>query len=320
MTIVAGTQTSYDLVGIREDLTNQIYNISPVETPFQSNIGRGSVSNKLHEWQTDALANAAANAQLEGDDIASFGSVAAATVRVGNYTQIVRKLAIVAGSTNAMNKAGRDGEMAYQLTKRTKELKRDIEYNLLQDTTAPNAGNTTTARRAANMLAWIKTNVDKDAGGTNPAWTSGVPTAVRTDGTQRTYTETIAKNVLKLCFDNGADVSMMMVGSGQKQVVSGFAGIATKTYNISTAERAAIIGAADVYVGEYHTISIVPNRFQRNRDAWFLSPKAASLRFLRSFDSMELAKTGDADKRMLIAEYTLQVDTELAHGLAADLS
>ncbi len=320
MSILTGTQTTYDLVGIREDLTDAIYNISPTETPFQSNIGRGAISNKLHEWQTDALADAAANAQIEGDDIASFGSVAAATVRVGNYAQISRKWAVVAGTTNAVNKAGRDSEMAYQLTKRTKELKRDIEYALLADTTAPSAGSSSTARHLANMLAWVKTNVDKDSGGTNPAWTSGVPTANRTDGSTRAYTETIAKNVLKLCYDNGAEVSVMMVGSGQKQTVSGFAGIATKTYSMDSAERAKIIGAADVYVGEYHTLSIVPNRFQRNKDAWFLDPKMASLRFLRGFDTVELAKTGDADKRMLICEYTLQVNNEKAFGLAADLS
>lgn len=321
MTIFTGTQTTYNINGAREDLIDAIYNISPTETPGQSNFGRGSCSGKLHEWQTDSLANAAANAQLEGDDVgATLGTVATSTIRVGNYCQISRKYAGVAGTTNAVNKAGRDSEMAYQLTKRTKELKRDIEYAIFSDTAAPNAGNTTTARQAANMLAWVKTNVDKGASGVNPAWTSGVPTAVRTDDTQRAYTETIVKAVCALGYTAGAEFSMMMVGGAQKSVVSGFAGIATKTYFQDHAGPSKIIGAVDVYVGEFHTLNIVPNRFQRNRDAWFLDPKMAKVCYLRPFETIELAKTGDADKRLLLAEWTLQVNNEAAFGLAADLT
>ena len=130
MAIVSNTFLTYSAKGIREDLSNVITNIAPEETPYSSNIGRENVSNSLYEWQTDTLASAAANAQLEGDDVASFDSVTA-TVRMQNYAQISRKTIILSATEEVVNKAGRRSELAYQIAKRGAELKRDQEYVML---------------------------------------------------------------------------------------------------------------------------------------------------------------------------------------------
>lgn len=318
MAIIANTYQTYQAKGIREDLEDVIYNISPADTPFMSNIGRGKATATLHEWQTDALdAAVTTNQQIEGDDVGSF-QAATPTVRIGNYTNISRKTAIVAGTMEAVNKAGRDREMALQLAKRSKEMKRDMETAMLANLGA-NAGATGTARVSASLLAFLKTNVSKDAGGVNPVWTT-IPTDVRTDGTPRAFTEALLKTVLAACWTEGAEPKLVMVGASNKQTASGFSGVATKTYYQSAKVASAIIGAADVYVSDFGNVSIVANRFQRSRDALVIDPSMASVLFLRKPTTVELAKTGDAEKRMLLAEWTLKVHNEKAHGIVADLT
>lgn len=320
---ISNTIQTYDRKGLRENLTDFIFNISPTETPFMSNAGRkAKVTATLHEWQTDLLANTdTTNAQIQGNDVTTFASQAA-TVRVGNYTQISAKTAIVADTVEAVDKAGRKSEMAYQLAKRSKELKRDME-SIFLCAQGGSAGNSGSAATLAAMLAWIKTNVDYDTvttPGVNPSWTSGVPSAARTDGTQFAITETRLKNVLTLGYGNGANFSTLMVGPKNKALVSAFSGVATKTFYTSAKEQTAIIGAADVYVGDFGTIAVVPNRFQRERDGWLLDFSFINIGFLRPFRTVELAKTGDAEKQLINVEYTLQVGTELSQGLIADLT
>ena len=319
MAVTTNTIQTFDRKGLREDLTNGIYNLSPTETPFFSNAGRGKCTNVLHEWQTDSLASAITNnAKVQGDDYTAFDS-RAATVRVGNYTQISAKTAIVSDTAAMVNAAGRANEMDYQLAKMAKELKRDIEKGILSAAAVGSAGNSSTAATAAGPLAWVKTNVDKDAGGTNPTWTSGVPSAVRTDGSTRTFSETILKAVLKLGYDNGANFSTLMLGSGQKQTFSTFAGVATKTFYTSAVEATKIIGAADVYVGDFGSIVAVPNRFQRSTDGWLIDFDMVSFPFLRPFSTKDLPP-GDYEAKLLRCEWTLEVKNELGLGLCADLA
>lgn len=321
MSAIANTVQTYDRKGLREDLTDIIFNIAPTETPFMSNIGRGTCEATLNEWQEDTLATPdGSNAQIEGNDYTTFAA-AAATVRYGNYTQISSKVAIVAGTVNAVKKAGRSDEMAYQIAKRGKEWKRDVETIMLRPQGGA-AGSSSVARTLASMLAWVKTNVDFDAvttPGVNPVYGSGVPSAARTDGTLRAFSETILKNVMVLCYTNGAEPTTLMVGPVNKQRISGFAGIATKTIQQTAVKAAAIIGAADFYVSDFGTLAVVPNRFQRERDAWFLDFEFIRLKFLRKMQTEALAKTGDAEKRLLLGEYTLEVGTEKSQGGAFDL-
>jgi len=317
MTIVSNTFTTYSAKGIREDLSNVITNIAPEETPFQSNIGRETITNTLFEWQTDTLADAAANAQLEGDDVASFDSVTA-TVRLTNYAQISRKTIILSNTEEVVNKAGRRSELAYQIAKRGSELKRDQEFIFLNGGVAV-AGNTTTARVTASLGAFVKTNTDKQTNGVDPSYTT-LPNSARTDGNVRTFTETILKNVIQKVWTAGGTPKILMVGPVNKQRVSGFSGIASQRYNINGGDRpATLIGAVDIYVSDFGQVSVIANRFQRERDAWVIDPDYAKMTVLRPYQQIELAKTGDAEKRMLLVEYGLKVLAENAHGLAADL-
>ena len=317
MAIVTNTFTTFDAKGIREDLSNVITNIAPEETPYMSNIGRETVSNSLFEWQTDTLASAAANKQLEGDDVTSFDAVTA-TVRMQNYAQISRKTIVLSATEEVVNKAGRRSELAYQIAKRGAELKRDQEFTMLNGAVAA-AGNTTTARGTASLQAFIKTNYDMQTNGANPSYTT-LPNSARTDGNVRTFTEAILKNVIQQVWTAGGTPKILMTGPVNKQRVSGFSGIASSRFNIDGGARpATIIGAADIYVSDFGNVQVVPNRFQRERDAFVIDPDYAKLMTLRPYQQVELAKTGDAEKRMLIVEWGLKVTAENAHGIAADL-
>jgi hypothetical protein len=317
MSIVSNTFTTYSAKGIREDLSNVITNIAPEETPFQSNIGRETISNTLFEWQTDTLADAAANAQLEGDDVASFDSVTA-TVRLTNYAQISRKTIILSNTEEVVNKAGRRSELAYQIAKRGSELKRDQEFIMLNGGVAV-AGNTTTARVTASLGAFVKTNTDKQTDGVDPSYTT-LPNSARTDGNVRTFTETILKNVIQKVWTAGGTPKILMCGPVNKQRVSGFSGIASSRFNINGGDKPAVlIGAVDIYVSDFGNVAVIANRFQRERDAWVIDPEYAKMTVLRPYQQVELAKTGDAEKRMLLQEWGLKILAENAHGLAADL-
>ena len=317
MAIVTNTFTTFDAKGIREDLSNVITNIAPEETPYMSNIGRESVSNSLYEWQTDTSASAAANKQLEGDDVTSFDAVTA-TVRMQNYAQISRKTIVLSATEETVNKAGRKSELAYQIAKRGSELKRDQEFTMLNGAIAA-AGNSTTARGTASLGAFVKTNVDMQTNGANPDYTT-LPNSARTDGNVRTFTETILKNVIQKVWTAGGTPKMLMVGPVNKQRVSGFSGIASSRFNIDGgAKPATLVGAVDIYVSDFGNIQVIANRFQRERDAWVIDPDMAKVTTLRPYQQVELAKTGDAEKRMLIVEWGHKVMAENAMGLAADL-
>jgi hypothetical protein len=219
---------------------------------------------------------------------------------------------IISGTVDAVNKAGRKTELAYQLMKRSKELKNDIESICLSNQ-AKVVGAAATAPKLASVLSWLKTNVDHV--GTNP---TGDGTDARVDGTQRAFTETLLKNVLKLIYTNSSEnLDVLMVGPSNKQVASTFTGNATKQVEVSTKK---IVATVDIYVGDFHTINIIPNRFMRTRDALLLNWEYWSIDWLRPIKQVELAKTGDAEKRMLLGEYTLVAKNEAANGAVYDLT
>ena len=316
MAQVTGTYSVYDAKGLREDLSDIIYSIAPTETPFMSGIGKEKATAVLHEWQTDSLASAsAANAQVEGDEI-SFAAPTA-TTRVNNRTQISRKSVIVSGTLESVTKAGRNNELAYQISKASKELKRDMESSLTANN-SPVVGDDSTARELAGLAGWIQANNDAGAGGANGQVSSAdVPGTARTDGTQRAFTESQLKSVIKKCWDEGGDPSMIMVGSFNKQVLSGFTGGSTR---FDPAENKRLVAAVDVYESDFGSMTVVPNRFQRSRDVFVLQPDMFATAFLRDFQLMDLAKTGDATKQALLAEYTLVSRNEKASGAVFDVT
>lgn len=317
MAIITNTFQTFQARGIREDLSNVISNIAPEETPFQSNIGKESVRNTFFEWQQDDLAAPDLNnAQIEGDDVGTYDAIVP-TIRVGNYTQITRKTIIIADTEEVVDKAGRRSEVAYQVSKKASELKRDHETIMLANQGA-SAGTTSTPRRTASLLAYLKTNTNIGATGANPTYTN-IPTATRTDGTQRVFTEALLKDVIQKVWTQGGKTDMLMVGPVNKQRASTFAGIA-QLRTETNKKTATIVGAADIYLSDFGSLSIVPNRFMRERDALLVDTQYASVASLRPYKVEDLAKTGDADKKMLIAEWGLKVLNEKAMGIIADLT
>ena len=315
MAIVANTFLTFSSIGNREDLRDQIYNISPVEVPFQSMTGGGSVKATFHEWQTDTLAAAGANAQLQGDDI-TFAAVTP-TTRVGNRTQISFKTCIISGTQEAIDKAGRKGEMVYQLNKRSKELKRDREFILLSNQ-APVTGNSTTAPQLRPVLSWFATNVSSGVGAAN-----GSATTARTDGTQRTFTETLVQDMQQSAYMNGGDPTLLLCGPKQRRVISGFTGGATK---FDKTEDKTLYATVEVYVGDFGRLSIVTDRFMRgaatgaDREVMLLDRTMWETPELRPMKTVDLAKTGDAEKALVICEYTLVSKNEAGSALIADLT
>lgn len=329
MAIPTNLFSTYDAIGNREDLADVIFNIDPTETPIVSAAGRGTVNAVLADWQTDNLAAPdATNEHEEGFDL-TVNDIAASTptVRVGNYTQISRRSAIVSGTQEAVNKAGRRSEIAYQMIKRGLELRRDLEAMVTANQGgAAGAETLGSPRIAAKLGAWVKTNTNFGTGGADPVYTSGVPGAGRTDGTQRPFTEAIFKDVVQQMFDSGARISRVTVYAGpfNKQVMSGFAGVVQRNFDMSnTSPRpTAVIAAVEVYVSDFGNLRLAPDRFQRERDAWFIDPQFLSLPTLpgRSMMSKRLGPTLDGEARAIIHEWTLKVDNEAALGLAADLT
>jgi hypothetical protein len=319
MTAPTGTYTVYDTSatrgGLREDLSDMIYNISPTDTPLMSTLAKSKATAVYHEWQTDSLAAATtANALVEGDD--AVATTASPTFRIGNYTQIVGKTIQVSGTLEAVDKAGRKSQKAYELAKASSEIKRDIETILFANQ-ASTAGSSSSARKMGTMLAWLKSNTSFGTNGADPT-TAGSTT--RSDGVVRTFTETILKEIIREAYINGGNPKVLYVPPIGKQKTSEFTGIAAQRYQAPADGPTTIIGAADIYQSDFGQISIVPCRFMRTRDAVVVDPEYAALAYLRPFQTIELAKTGDSDKTQLIAELTLEMRNEAAHGIAADLN
>jgi hypothetical protein len=312
------TYQTYTAIGQREDLSDIIYNISPTDTPLMSSIGKTKATAVYHEWQVDSLAAASlSNAAVEGADATS--ATMGVTTRAGNRTQIFQKTVQIAGTLEAVDKAGRKSEKAYQLAKASSEVKRDMELTLLSNQVAA-AGNSSTARTMGGLQAWLATNGDFGTSGV--AGASG--TTARTEGTDRTFTEAILKTVVKEVYTAGGNPKVLMVNPAHKQTVSAFAGIAAQRYMAPSNEATTIIGAADVYLSDFGTMSVVPNRFMNatnacDETAFVIDPDMLAIAYLRPFSTNELAKTGDSEKTQLICEATLEVKNEAAHGIIADL-
>jgi hypothetical protein len=314
MTKVTGALATYDVTTNREDLVDAVYRISPADTPFQSAIPRVKASAVLHEWSTQALSSInTTNARLEGDALTRASSTAPA--RKQNYCQISSRDATVTGTERAVNPAGIDDMMAYQMSLKSLELKRDMEAILLGNT-GQAAGNTTTARTLRSFNAWISGNGSR---GTNGA-DSTAATAAATDGTTgdlRALTETLFKDAILDAYQDGGEPTLALVGPGNKQVFSTFTGRSVSQVIVG---KDVVDGAAELYRSDFGVLKVVPNRSQRNRDCWFVDTDKVALAGLRLFEPQEIGRVGDAITRDIISEYSLEMRHPDAHALIADLS
>jgi DNA-binding transcriptional regulator YbjK len=311
MAVPTDTFETYAAIGNREDLTDVIYNISPTDTPFLSGIEVTDATAVLHEWQIDTLAAAAQNAVIEGDDATTTAVVA--TSRPSNTCQISDKVPRVTGTQQAVIKGGRGDELEYQIAKMAKELKNDMESDLLRSN-AEVTGSSGTARELGGVPTWLTTNLDEAGDATT---STGGGNNERTAGTARAFTEAQLKSVLKQCWDEGGDPDMIMLGSFNKQVASSFTGNATR--EVSAADRQ-LFAAIDIYDSDFGELQIVPNRRQPASMAFVFQMDLWATAYLRQFQLHDLAKTGDSERRQLLVEYTLEARNEAGSGAVMDLT
>ena len=319
MAVPSNTRETYGAIGIREDLSNIIYNISPMDTPFLNGCGRGSADNTQFEWQTDELKTAAANMQIEGNDYAS--TAATEPRRLSNCTQISATQVQSSGTAEAVDFAGRKSTQAYQLAKRAKEMKRDMEYMLLQGT-AKVAGSSGTARETACFPTWIGTN---DADTTNIVaaadgsgltnYGSGLTypdgtTSATTGGANTTTTIALINNVVERIWNLGGTPDTILCNSTVKGTISsssvGGAVVAEPRANHGGSGPITAVNAVDVLVTDFGTFKVVPDRFIPATNVNFVDFDLWSVDYLRPFRTETLAKSGDSVKQLLIAEYGLR--------------
>ncbi len=323
MGVTANTNETYDVTTIREDIQDALASITPTETIFMSTIGTRNVDNTFFEWaEVDLAAVSTSNRVIEGE-AAPGNDAGTNAVRKGNYTQISDKVVEVSATAEAVNGVGDAQTVAEQVAYKLKELKRDMEAMLLSNV-AGSAGASGTARQTAGLPAFLTTNVDRGTGGANGttsgSGSAGFPNAAATDasaGNMRAITETLLKGVIKECWDSGAEPSVVLCGSAQKQTISAFTGNATR---YKEAEDAKLMAAIDVYVSDFGEVQIVPARHVRSRDVFVLDPNYASVAYLQTAKQEPLAKTGHSERRLISVEYGLQVTSEKAHGVVADIS
>jgi hypothetical protein len=305
------TFDSYDAVGIREDLEDVIYDVSPEETPFYSACAKVKAANTLHEWQTDALRSSAANAHIEGD--ATTATARTATTRLGNYTQIFKNAVVIPDTDEGLKKAGRAAEIAYQMLKTAKEQKLDIEKALL-DNNARVAGNSTTARELAGAPVWLITNTSFGSGGADA---TGDGTDARTDGTQAAFSQTRFDSVMQSIWEQGGNPDSVYLSAFQMNVALGFAGNNNQRSTVK-AEDERVIKHMDVYVTPWGTVEFIPSRENRSRDVFIMQDDMWAVGVLRPTKNIALAKTGDATTRQVTTELTLVCKNEKASGMIAD--
>lgn len=313
MALPSDTLTTFTAVGNREDLSDIIYDISPFETPFLSAIPKVKATGTKHEWQTAALASpSSSNAVLEGDDATT--DAADTTARVYNYRQISDAVARVTGTQEAVNKAGRRSEMAFQMERKMKSLKTDVESSLLANV-ASGVGGATTAPRCGGAQAWVKTNIDKASDATASA---GNGTDIHTDGTPRAFLESQVESVLALAWANGGTPTLGILNAFQKRKFAAFSGSSTKT---SDGDKKKVVNSVDVYVDPLgNEVRLVPCRQVPTDVVYFFDPEHVKFAVLRDFKTSDLAKTGDSERKQILVEYTLEVCNEKAHAAVYDLT
>lgn len=319
MAVTANTNETYDVSTIREDLSDALASITPTETIFMSTVGTRNVDNTYFEWSEVDLAAAGANRQIEGDaGIANTAPTNA--VRKGNYTQISAKVVEVSDTNNAVNGVANAQTVAKQISYKLSEMKRDMEKMLL-DNVAASAGASGTARQTAGLPAFLTSNVERGTGGANGTTSgtgeAGYVNAAATDGTTRAITEALLKSVIASCWDAGAEPSIVLCGSSQKQTISTFTGNATR---YKEAEDSKLNAAIDVYISDFGELQIVPARHVRSRDVLVLDPSYAKVAYLQTAKQKPLARTGLSERRLISAEYGLEVTSQKAHGIIADVS
>lgn len=309
------------LKGNREDLMDKIFNTSPSETPITSAMGRVTAVTDFHEWQTDALAAAAAdNKMVDGDDAVLAAQVA--TNRIGNHLQIFNGSVGVSRRANIVKKAGRTMELPYLKGKKMLELKRNIEAMVLSPSQVAIAATTSVAGQSGGLGVQCVSNPLHGGAGATAAWTSGAPTAAITAGTNRTFTKALLDTACQNIYTtSGSFAEMLVVSPAHKATFSTFASIAQNRFEVKGKQQGVVVGGAEVYMSDFGAISVVPHYLLSGSDtAYVLNTDYLDLAFLDGFKTVELAKTGDSDKVLITADCALAVRAPTAQAKITNLT
>lgn len=340
MAVPSNTVQTFAMVGIREQLSDVITNIMPLETPIFTMAKKTKSSSRTPEWQRDTDDDPApTNATVEGDDVSNDAT--AQPERLKNIVQLFDKVVQVSSTASAVATAGRKDEMKYQMAKKGRGLKRDIEARA-QGNYASVVGNASTAGQMAGIEAYLETNASRGSGGSDGGFDSGTGLIdAATDGTTRVITEDLFKGVIADVWTNGGESDLIICGPKMKQKISTtFTGVAAPRLNIEDgAKKVTIQGGIDLYRSDFGLHKIMPTRLgsygtgrtrpyrpstdgeheTANRSVLVLDTKTWTLAFLQPISQEPLAKLGHSERRMLKAELTLECSDERANGVLADV-
>lgn len=314
MGVPSNALQTYQSANNAENVTEIVMMISPVDTPGLTLAQKTTAEATYTQWPIESLSAVdGTNANIEGDDATNDASTT--PTLVGNYCQLMDKVAVVTTTQNAIRKYGVKNEMAKQMAKKSKELKRDMETIMFANQ-ARVVGAAGTAQKMRSMGSWLTTNVGRSTGAI--AGVSGSAATAATDGTQRAFTETLFKGVVVSCITNADDLpSVVMAGPANRANLSSqLTGNSTRFYELKDGQLNASIS---VYRSDYGPLKLVMNRFQRERDMWLINPAYFGVRTLEPLQSVDLARTGLTEKKQLWTNWTLQISNEAAHGVLADL-
>jgi hypothetical protein len=307
----ATTSTVSNTSGLAEDFEDIIFDVSPTDTPMLTLAKRKKADARYHQWQEDALAAASSNKVEEGAD-ASYGT-AAGTTTLGNYCQISTKTVDISRTLDIVKKYGRKSEVAFQLMKRGKELKRDMEFTISRN----QASASTTARATASWETMISGNlVRANSAQTADYSVRGFSAASWTapeDGSLVTFIEADLVSALGLAWEDGGDPSIVMMSKKNKNLFNAFSGVATKYNEVKGTNQATVTGASDIYVSSYGNHTVKLNRYMRDEAVFCLDPEYISVAYLDGIKKEKMAKTGDAERYLMTVEYALVVDNRNAH-------
>ncbi len=307
----ATTSTVSNTSGLAEDFQDVIFMISPTETPMLTLAKRLKATARLHQWQEDSLEAASSNKAEEGADAAY--ATAAGTTSLSNYCQISTKTVDISRTLDIVQKYGRKSEVAYQIMKRGKALKRDMEFTVCRNQASANA----TARATAGWETMISSNlVRENSAQTTDYSVRGFSAASWTapeDGSLVTFTEASLTSALGLAWDDGGDPSVIMMSKKNKNLFNAFAGIATKYSEVKGKSQATISGAADIYVSSYGNHTVKLNRYMRDEAVFCIDPDYIGVAYLDPMRKTPMAKTGDSERYQLTVEYGLVVMNRDAH-------
>ena len=308
MTAPTNTWITTNIVGEVESVEDVIYNIAPTDAPFLTSIESTTAKQTLHEWQTDSLTAAATNYALEGDNPDATANTA--TTRLSNTCQISDFLARVSGTARAVQLYGREDELDYQVVKFTKQLRRDMEFGLLDN----NAEVTTDSpRETGGLEAWLATNTSHGTGGS--AGSAG--NTARTTGTDRQLTEALVKTQLANIWTAGGDPDLILVPGTIKQRFSEFTGNATRMINAQDKELVATI---DVYASDFGDLQVMPDRFMETDSCLILQKSLWKIAYLRRPSAWAVAKLGDNDAKQILTEFALESCNEAGSGAVFDVT